>query len=116
MESNNPIKQIQFNKGINGLPDKLTATITAEPYYLRIKVINLVFSDGFADAAEIIIDMSDKDKLIVADFMGNNQFSGFRTVGINKEYEFITSSFILTVDDNNVSKFDFPLTYEDINE
>ncbi|HXD92336.1 MAG TPA: hypothetical protein VNX01_03945 [Bacteroidia bacterium] len=116
MEPNQKTKQIQFNKGISGLPDKLTATITAEPYYLRIRIINLVFTEGFASAAEITIDITDKDKLIVADFIGTNKFSGFRTIEIKKEYEFITSTFVLTVDDNRVSKFNFHLTFEDINE
>ena len=116
MEPNQTTKQIQFNKGIKDLPDKLIATITAEPYYLRIKIINLVFSEGFVNAAEIVIDITDKDKLLVANYIENNQFSGFRTIEINKEYEFITSSFVLTIDDNKVSKFNFYLTYEDVNE
>jgi|SRR6185312_4082418 len=116
MEPTPTTKQIQFNKGINGLSDKLTATITAEPNYLRIRIINLVFLEGYGDAAEIVIDIPDKDKLVVANYIENNQFSGFRTIGINKEYEFITSTFILTIDDNKVSKFNFHFTYEDINE
>ncbi|HKC66828.1 MAG TPA: hypothetical protein VKG26_01225 [Bacteroidia bacterium] len=110
-----PIKQIQFNKGITGLPDKLTATIIEEPYYLRIKIMNLVFTEGFNHAAEIIIDISDKEKLYVADFMGK-EFAGFKTIAINKEYEFVINQFILTIGNNKVDKFNFHLTYQDINE
>ena len=115
MELNKTIKQIQFNKGISSLPDKLTATIIAEPYYLRIRIIDLVFTEGYANAAEIVMDISGKDKLHVADYVGN-QFSGFRKININKAYEFVTSEFILAIEGNEISKFDFYLTYEDINE
>ena len=61
------------------------------------------------------IAMPDNDKLIIANYIAN-QSSGFRTIDINKEYEFVTSEFILTIDENLVSKFNFHLTYEDINE
>ena len=115
MKQDKTTKQIQFNKGISGLPDKLTATIIEEPYYLRIRIINLVFADGFANAEKIVIDILANDKLLIADYIGN-QSSGFRTIDINKEYEFVTSEFALTIDENKISKFNFHLTYEDINE
>jgi len=108
-------KQIQFNKGINGMPDNLRATIIEEPYYLRIKIINLVFTEGFNHATEIVIDISDKEKLHVADYIGK-EFSGFRTIAINKEYEFVINKFVVTIDENKVDKFNFHLIYEDINE
>lgn len=115
MRSDKIKKQIQFNKGIDGLPDKLIATIIEEPYYLRIKIINLFFTEGFKNAAEIVIDISDKEKLVIADYTKNNSFSNSKIIEINKEYEFITSKFILTVNKNRVSKFNFYLTYQDIN-
>jgi hypothetical protein len=107
--------QLQFNKGIIGLADNLTGIITEKPYYLKIKIINLVFTDGFTNAAKIVIDIADKDKLLVANYMGGEQFPGFRTIVINKEYEFITSEFILKIDENEASKFNFNLNYENIN-
>ncbi|HXD93246.1 MAG TPA: hypothetical protein VNX01_08535 [Bacteroidia bacterium] len=109
------VKQVRFNKGIDNLPDKLTATIIEEPYYLRIKIINLVFIKGFADAAEIVIDISDKDKLVIANYVETNSFLNLRVIEINKEYEFVISKFTLTIDENKISMFDFYLTYESIN-
>jgi len=108
-------KTIQFNKGIVGIPDKLIATIVEEPYYLRIKIINLVFIDGFDSAAEIVIDISDKDKLVIANYVESNLFPNLRTIEINKEYEFVTSTFTLSIDKNKINKFNFYLTYKDIN-
>ena len=108
-------KQIQFNKGISGIPDRLIATIVEEPYYLRIKIINLVFVDGFDSAAEIVIDISDKDKLVIANYVESNPFSNLKTIEINKEYEFVTSTFTLSIDANKISKFNFYLIYKNIN-
>ena len=108
-------KQIHFNKGISGIPDRLIATIVEEPYYLRIKIINLVFIDGFDSAAEIVIDISDKDKLVIANYVESNLFPNLRTIEINKEYEFVTSAFTLSIDKNKINKFNFYLTYKDIN-
>ena len=79
-------KQIQFNKGISRLSDKLTATIIEEPYYLRIKIINLFFIEGFDSAAELVIDISDKDKLIIANYLRSSSLLNSKTIEINKEY------------------------------
>ncbi|HXU27534.1 MAG TPA: hypothetical protein VN698_09905 [Bacteroidia bacterium] len=115
MENPKIKKQIQFNKGINGVADNLIATIIEEPYYLRIKIINLFFTDGFSHAADIVIDIADKEKLRVADYIGK-EFSGFKTIAINKEYEFVINKFVVTIDENKINKFNFHLIYEDINE
>jgi hypothetical protein len=115
MKSGKTRKQVQFNKGIDELPDKLAATIVEEPYYLRIKIINLFFKEGFDSAGEIVIDISDKDKLVIANYIESYSFPSLKTININKEYEFVTSKFTLAIDENKVSKFNFYLTYEDIN-
>jgi hypothetical protein len=115
MQASPVIKQIQFNKGIKGLPDKLTVTIMEEAYYLRIKIIDLVFTEGAINAPQIVIDIIDKDKLHVADYLEGNQVPGLKIIHIYKDYEFVTSSIELKVDDNQVSKFNFFLTYKNIN-
>ena len=108
-------KEIQFNKGINKIPDKLTATIIEEPYFLRIKILKLIFDEGFTHAPDITIDISDKEKLHIADYL-SSEFSGFKTILINKEYEFVINQLDLKIDENKVEKFSFKLVYEDINE
>jgi hypothetical protein len=109
------MSQIQFNKGIIGLTDNLTEIIKEKPYYLRIKITNLVFKDGFENATKIVIDIEDKEKIIVEKYKELNKSDSFRTITINEEYEFVTSEFKLKIDKNISGKFDFTLNYENIN-
>ena len=106
--------QIHFNKGIPGIPDRLTATVIEEPYYLKINITKLVFKEGFNLAADLIIEIADKDTLKLAEYTAMHT-TALHTLIIDKEFEFVINEFKFSIGETSVNKFDFILYYENVN-
>ncbi len=107
---------IQFNKGITNVPDRLSAIINEKPYYLRIKITRVVFTEGYEHATDIVIAIEGKEKIELAKYKELNGVNAFRVITVNEEFEFVIDNFKLNVEDTPVKKFNFTLHYENINE